>query len=72
MVHVRELNLSLTAKEAGYVSLALSRLKDSFTDYISLMESKHVADFDKSEYEVNIGEIETIMKKVERMSDGTR
>ena len=65
----RELNLPLTAKEAGYVQAALTKVKTDLENYVSLAKYQRVR-IDIEDYENTIKEIAVIIEKVERMADG--
>ena len=66
-----ELNLPLTAKEAGYVQAALTKVKTDLENYVSLAKYQRVR-IDIEEHENTIKEIAVIIEKVERMADGIR
>lgn len=67
----RELNLSLTAKEAGYVQVALTKVKNDLENYVSLAKYQRVR-IDIEEHENTIKEIDVIIDKVKRNADGIR
>lgn len=66
----RELNLLLTAKEAGYVQAALVNMRNNIEYYNTLNMMKRGINYDPKECEKTIKEIAVIIEKVERMTDG--
>lgn len=68
---MEELNLSLTARESGFVQAALTKVKTDLENYVSLAKYQRVR-IDIEEYENIIKEIAVIIEKVERMVDGIR
>lgn len=64
----RELNLPLTAREAGFVQAALTKVKTDLENYVSLAKYQRVR-IDIEDHENTIKEIGVIIEKVERMAD---
>ena len=66
---MEELNLSLTARESGFVHVALVNLRNNFEYYLAMKRGRYDKDIDFDDYEKNIKEIGVIIEKVERMAD---